>query len=181
MKILILSGSPNRDGLTAACVEAALNGCRATGVSTEHIFLKDFNIGLCHACENGWGTCRDKYECQVLDDFQEIHKNINAADGIILITPVYWGEMSEIMKTLTDRFRRCEAAFKGGTGLKDKPVLGIAAAGGGGGGITSCLSQMERFIQHVGGKRYDFIPITQLSRQSSLRHIEEMAKQFALN
>ena len=178
MKILILSGSPNRDGLTAACAESAQAGCQSAGLPSEHIFLKDFNIGLCKACGNGWGTCREQFRCQVKDGFQTIHEKIRNADALILVTPVYWGEMSEVCKAMTDRFRRCEAEFKGGTGLKGKPILTVAAAGGSGGGVTSCMSQMERFIQHTGGIRYNFIPVTRRTREAGLKHIQETAAQL---
>ena len=53
MKIMIISSSPNTDGLTAACVHAAQLGVEKEGFETIQIRLNDLNIGRCHACGNG--------------------------------------------------------------------------------------------------------------------------------
>ena len=109
MRILVLSSSPNADGLTAACARAALEGVQKEGARRRRIRINGAGIGLCKACGNGWGTCRDEHRCEVEDGFQKVHQDIVESDGLVLVTPVYWGEMSESAKALTDRLRRCEA------------------------------------------------------------------------
>src|SRR5271157_5171438 len=103
MNILVISASPNRDGLTSACVKAAITGLRAGGAQADEVRLNDLKVGMCHACDNGWGTCRQQSVCQVEDDFQALHARAIQADALVLVTPVYWGEMSEAMKAFTDR------------------------------------------------------------------------------
>ena len=106
MNVLVIYSSPNDDGLTAACSAAAVEGAREAGADVEEVRLNDLDVGMCAACNNGWGTCQTAHECQVKDDFQPLHARICAADALILVTPVYWGEMSESAKALTDRLRR---------------------------------------------------------------------------
>jgi len=180
MHILILFSSPNHDGLTAACARAAEEGALAGGASSELICLNDLQIEACHACERGWGTCLEQHECQVIDDFQALHQRVCAADGLILVTPVYWGEMSESAKAFTDRLRRCEATRGGESCLKDKPVMAVAAAGGSGGGMITCLASMERFFQHIRARVWDLIPVNRWSREYKLTAIRLAAQAMVI-
>ena len=171
MKVIVLSSSPNTDGLTAACADALLQGIQASGGSGVEIRLNDLDITSCEACNNGWGTCQPEHECQVEDDFQQVHRKVCEADAIGLVTPVYWGEMSESAKNFTDRLRRCEATRRSESRLANKPVIAIAAAGGSGGGMITCLASMERWIDHVRARRFDLIPVNRWSREYKLAAI----------
>jgi multimeric flavodoxin WrbA len=115
----------------------------------------------------------------VADDFQALHARILKADALVLVTPVYWGEMSESAKALTDRLRRCEATRGGESGLALKPVLAVAAAGGTGGGMITCLLSMERWIQHVRARTWDLLPVNRWSRPYKLTAIREAARAMA--
>jgi multimeric flavodoxin WrbA len=176
MDVVIVYTSPNDDGLTAACAAAAGEGATGAGAEVEEIRLNDLNVGLCQACDNGWGTCLPEHRCQVKDDFQALHTRICAADALILVTPVYWGEMSESAKALTDRLRRCEATRREASCLADKPVLAVAAAGGSGGGMITCLASMERWIRHVRAKVWDLLPVNRWSRAYKLVAIRSAAQ-----
>lgn len=175
MHIIVLQTSPNTDGLTAACAAAAEDGLRLGGASVEPIRVNDLHIQSCHACDHGWGTCLPEGRCQVEDDFQALHERIINADGLVLVTPVYWGEMSESAKALTDRLRRCEASRKEGSRLAGKPFLAVAAAGGSGGGLVTCLGSMERWGQHVRARIFDLIPVHRWSRAYKLETIHAAA------
>ncbi|MCJ7548175.1 MAG: flavodoxin family protein [Anaerolineae bacterium] len=176
MKVLVIYTSPNYDGLTAACSSAAVEGARAAGAEVEEVRLNDLAVGMCEACGHGWGTCQQRHRCQVADGFQDLHTKTCAADALILVTPVYWGEMSESAKAFTDRFRRCEATRGDESCLNGKPVLAVAAAGGSGGGMISCLASMERWIRHVRAKVWDLLPVNRWSRPYKLVAIREAAK-----
>jgi multimeric flavodoxin WrbA len=175
MNILVLSASPNKDGLTAACAAAAVEGARQAGGLAEEIRLNALQIGMCQACDDGWGTCQSKHVCQVSDGFQALHARVLEADAYVLVTPVYFGEMSESAKAFADRLRRCEAT-RGESGLTDKPVIAVAAAGGSGNGTITCLLSMERWIQHVKGQVFDLIPVKRWTRENKLTTIREATR-----
>jgi multimeric flavodoxin WrbA len=179
MRILVLSSSPNADGLTAACARAAIEGARREGSQASEIRINGAGIGLCKACGSGWGTCRDEHRCEVEDGFQKVHRDILESDALVLVTPVYWGEMSESAKALTDRLRRCEARAGEKSRLRGKPVIAVAAAGDSGNGAVSCLASMERLIQHVGARRFDMISVNRWNREYKLRTIGESAAAMA--
>ena len=166
MKIFVLSSSPNKHGLTAACASMAAQGIRAAGGTVKEVRLNDLKIDKCHACNDGWGTCLAEHRCQEDDDFQPLHAHLAQADGYVLVTPVYWGEMSESAKAFTDRLRRCEATREQGESIFfKKPIIAVAAAGGSGGGMITCLLSMERWIQHVQARLFDLIPVNRWTRE----------------
>lgn len=185
MKITIITSSPNKDGLTAACGRAAAAGAAEGGAEAVCIHLNALDIGRCHACGNGWGSCFNEHVCSgVEDDFQSLHKQMADSDAYVIITPVYWGEMSESAKAFTDRLRRCEAykeLIQGKTLMHGKPVAGVAAAGGSGNGTVSCLESMERFFKHMGTNIFDLITITRKSRPYKLEAIKACVKEMAVN
>ena len=179
MKALVLSASPNRDGLTAACAAAAVEGLVSGDVDVEEARLNDLKIGSCQACNDGWGTCHEQGACQVEDDFQALHARALQSDALVLVVPVYWGEMSESAKAFTDRLRRCEASRGGESRLASKPVIAVAAAGGSGNGMITCLLSMERWIDHVRARKFDLIPVNRWSRAYKLVAIRAAAEEMA--
>ncbi len=184
MNLIIIQCSPNADGLSAACASAAAEGARQAGATGEEIMLNRLDVGMCEACERGWGECLTGHACQVQDGFQALHQRIIAADGLVIVTPVYWGEMSESAKALTDRLRRCEATRErelGGSKLTGKPYIAVAAAGGSGNGTITCLGSMERWGQHVGARVFDLIPVNRWTRNYKLDCIRAAARELAAN
>jgi multimeric flavodoxin WrbA len=176
---MVITSSPNKDGLTAACGQAARLGAEEAGSEVVMIDLNSMGVGQCKACGNGWGTCINSNECQVQDDFQDLHNFLKDMDAFVFVTPVYWGDMSESAKAFFDRLRRCEAFKKETNFLQDKPVIAVAAAGGSGNGVVSCLANLERFLMHVKSERFDFIGITRKSRSFKLDTIKESTKAMA--
>jgi multimeric flavodoxin WrbA len=174
--VLVISASPNKDGLTAACAAAAIEGIRIAGAQPQEVRLNDLQIGMCQACEDGWGACLREHACQVEDDFQALHARALQTDALILVTPVYWHEMSESAKAFTDRLRRCEAPRGAESGLAGKPVIAVAAAGGSGNGMITCLASMERWVRHTRGRVYDLLPINRWSRPYKLVTIRDAAR-----
>jgi multimeric flavodoxin WrbA len=179
MKVIVFASSPNSDGLTQACADAACEGVRAAGVQADLLRINDARVGLCHACAQGWGTCRTEHRCQTSDGFQDMHEATKAADGYIVVSPVYWGELSESAKAFFDRLRRCEATRGEESALAGKPALGVAAAGGGGGGTVSCLDQMNRLFAHLRANVFDLVPITRKSRPYKVDTIRRAAEAMA--
>lgn len=178
MNVMIFTCSPNLDGLTAACGNAAKAGASEAGANVVHINLNRQRIGRCQACGNGWGPCRNEHECQVKDEFQALHASLVGIDAFVFVTPVYFGEMSESAKAFTDRVRRCEAFKNDQSFFEGKPIIEVAAAGGSGNGLTTCLSSMERLFISVKADKFDLIGVTQKNRSYKLETIKAAAKEM---
>jgi multimeric flavodoxin WrbA len=99
LKVLSINGSRRKTGNTEHLIESILTSAKKGGVQIESIFLGDYNIGACTGCEG----CRSSWECVIKDDFAQIVKKIDDAEGIVLASPTYWYSVTSDMKRFIDR------------------------------------------------------------------------------
>ena len=175
---IIITGSPNKNGLTAACAEAVYSGITGAGAKAEIIDLFTPKVTPCLTCDNGWGVCRSTGKCVIDDCFAEIQAKMKNARGIFIITPVYFEQPSEYMKSFLDRLRRCESFRAGGSWVKDKQISFVAAAGGSGNGTPACLLELERWCRHVRATAQERLPITRYNREPMLKVIEDAGRRM---
>lgn len=99
MRVLAISGSPIRDGNTETALRTILDGAQARGATTGFIRLYELRIEPCDAC----GACVSSGRCVIEDAATPILEEIEAADGLVFGSPVYWNAVSGPMKHLIDR------------------------------------------------------------------------------
>jgi len=121
MKVVGVISSPHGDGNGAILVREALGAARTAGAEVGEIFLSDYRIEFCRACD----ACLKSGVCPIPDDFERVKAALQEADGIILSTPTYGGAASARIKNLLDRLGQLAflTSFLGG-----KYVAGIATA-----------------------------------------------------
>lgn len=100
-KVTILIGSPRKNGSTGILAGEAERGLKEEGIETETVFLNDLTIRGCQACY--YCKKNDVAACAVQDDMQQIHRLIQASDGLIVATPIYFGGVTAQTKTWLDR------------------------------------------------------------------------------
>lgn len=93
-------GSPRKNGNTHILVSKILEGAKQQGATVETIFLGELSIRQCDGCYACWHGS----ECSKRDDMNKIYQKINQADTLVLGTPVYWYNVSALMKGFIDRF-----------------------------------------------------------------------------
>ena len=98
---------------------------------------------------------------------------------LCLVTPVYWGEMAEGLKSFLDRLRRCEHMAKEGGALAGKQALLVASPGGSGNGALTCLEQMDRFCRHTGAVIFDYIGVNRWNQDYKRESAYAAAKAMA--
>ena len=109
-----LVGSPIRGGNVDLLVDQVLAGAASQGVHIEKIFLNDLTIRPCQSCGPGPHNVGPHHmgshslgphpgHCRIDDDMRQIHALIDAANILILGTPVYFDTVSAQMKLLIDR------------------------------------------------------------------------------
>lgn len=98
-KILILCGSPRKNGNSDILCSQLAKGAQEAGHSTEKVYLNDLKVGACAACYG----CRETKRCVQKDDMEALLARIVDADVLVLATPVYFYTMSAQMKTIIDR------------------------------------------------------------------------------
>jgi len=165
MKVLGVQASANLDGLTSSLARAALEGARSAGAEIELVHLNELGIGSCQVCGDGWGKCLKEGLCIQEDQFQPLRDKMNAADALVISTPVYFSDVSETTKNFLDRLRRCEWPHEDKSVLKDKPVIAIAAAGGSGGGAVKALQSLENYTIWLRFKTFDLVPATRFNKE----------------
>jgi len=185
MQVLILSGSRNRQGQTARAIKAVQKGISDGKAKSEVIFLTELNLERCRQCDaDGWGLCRKEGRCVIDDDFASLSEKVKAADVLVFANPVYFGDLSESMRTFLERFRRTRfkpgAAPPVGFGMPGgTPAIGICFAGGSGNGTVSCAFFLERVLQTCGFDVVDMIPVRRQNIDIKLPMLEMTGKWLA--
>lgn len=100
MKIVVLEGSPNRQGSSNMLAESFIKGAREAGHSVEIFDAAHANIHPCTECIH----CGYEGPCVQHDDVDRARSLILGADMLVFVTPLYYYGMSAQLKTLVDRF-----------------------------------------------------------------------------
>lgn len=99
MKVLLLNGSPRVGGNTTIALNEMVKVFEAEGVETEMIMIGNQSIRGCIAC----GTCATKGQCVFDDAVNEIAAKFEAADGLVLGSPVYYASANGTLISCLDR------------------------------------------------------------------------------
>lgn len=131
-KILILFGSPKRDGNTAALIENFVKGAgtKKAHIETVHLASLKYKFPGCTACR----SCQksEEYGCVIEDDAKPVLKKMIEADVIVMATPLYFFAASAQLKIIMDRmfslYKWDNDAGTMETPLKGKTLVLIASA-----------------------------------------------------
>ncbi len=99
-KVLLLNGSPHVHGCTATALEEMIKIFNEEGVETKLLQVGNKNIRGCIAC----GGCEKKGKCVFDDDLvNEAAPKFEAADGLVVGSPVYYGSPNGTILSFMDR------------------------------------------------------------------------------
>ena len=99
MKVLILNGSPKANGNTAAALAEVEKTFAAEGIETELIHVGHLPIRSCTGCLQ----CYKAGKCVIDDIVNEIAAKLEAADGLVVGTPVYYAAANPTLTALLTR------------------------------------------------------------------------------
>jgi NAD(P)H-dependent FMN reductase len=107
MKVLSIIASPKGKGtgyeISTRIIRELEQLCAERGESlqSEHLILRDVELEMCRGCF----LCVTKgiERCPIRDDREMIEEKIDAADGVIIVSPCYVSNVPAIMKNLMDR------------------------------------------------------------------------------
>lgn len=99
MKVLGISGSPRHRGNTELLLTEALKGAASKGAEVETIFLSQLNIAPCQHCD----ACFEAGKCKINDDMQMVYRELEAADMVILTSPIHFMGVTAQAKAMIDR------------------------------------------------------------------------------
>ncbi len=101
MKVLGIAGSPRRGGNTDTLLDEVMKGAASKGAETKTIVINKLDISPCQHCD----ACLEEGECAIKDDMQDIYKEVEQADVIVLASPIQFMGVTAPMKAFIDRFQ----------------------------------------------------------------------------
>ena len=99
MKVIMINGSPRKNGVTAAMLHKIEKNLQDKGVDVEFYDLSDIEMAHCKGC----CSCYRTGHCCIHDDAEKLSERIAEADGLVLGSPTYASNVSGLMKALIDR------------------------------------------------------------------------------
>ena len=99
MKVLMINGSPRKDGNTSIALEEMRKTFEAEGVETEIFRVGNQNVRGCIAC----GRCGETGKCVFDDVVNELAPKFQAADGLVVASPVYYASANATLIAVLDR------------------------------------------------------------------------------
>lgn len=100
-KIVILAGSPRKDGNTEKLVDAFVKGAETSGHQITRFSVIDTQVHGCLACDY---CMRNEGRCIQRDGMQAILDALYQADTVVFASPVYYFGLSAQLKAIIDRF-----------------------------------------------------------------------------
>ena len=99
MKVLIINGSPRKDGNTTLAISEMVKTLKANGVDSEVLQIGGMDIRGCIAC----GHCFTAGKCAFNDIVNETAEKFEKADGLIVASPVYYASANGTLISFLDR------------------------------------------------------------------------------
>ena len=99
-KIVVITGSPRKNGNSFAMTDAFIKAAEAKGHTVTRFDAAMKDVGGCHACETCFKTGK---ACSFDDDFNTITSDILEADAVVFTMPVYWYSIPAQVKGVIDR------------------------------------------------------------------------------
>ena len=102
MKIVVLQGSPRKNGNTQFLVEGFKEGAEKAGHDVEIVNIGNMKIAPCIACEYCHG--KGNGECVQKDEMQDVYKKLNDAEMIVFASAVYYFNFTGQLQNAISRF-----------------------------------------------------------------------------
>ncbi|MBQ7502985.1 flavodoxin family protein [bacterium] len=99
LKVLILNGSPHVKGNVSVAIEELQAVFAKEGIEAEVVQVGNKNIRGCIAC----GSCHKNGKCVFNDIVNELAPKFEAADGLIVASPVYYASANATLIACLDR------------------------------------------------------------------------------
>ena len=136
MKVLLINGSPRKEGNTFLALSEIAAALESSGVETQIVNIGNKAIQGCIACNK----CSELGRCAFNDElYNAVRKELSDADGLIIGTPVYYAGPNGSLCALLDRiFYSCSEL------LKYKPGAAVAVCRRG--GASAAFDRLNKYF-----------------------------------
>ena len=141
MKVLLINGSPHKNGCTYTALSEVEKTLNSEGIETEIYWIGNKPIGGCIGCYQ----CVKRKKCVFNDIVNEFTANAEAYDGFIFGSPVYYSGINGNLMSFMDRVFYSASAQEPHP-FRFKPAAAVVSARRA--GTTSALDQMNKYFLH---------------------------------
>jgi len=114
-KVVVITGSPRKNGNSIAMTESFIQAAEAKGHIVTRFDTAHMKVRGCCACETCFETGK---ACSYDDDFNIIAPSIIEADVVVFTTPVYWYSFPSQLKSAIDKMYSFVVADRNVSGKK---------------------------------------------------------------
>lgn len=139
MKVLLVNGSPHKEGCTFTALSEVGKALKAEGIDTGTFWIGVKPLSGCIACK----TCVKKHKCVFDDAVNEFLDIAGDYDGFVFGTPVHWGGATGAITSFLDRAFYADFCG-GGNRFLLKPAAAVMSARRA--GTTATWDQMNKYF-----------------------------------
>ncbi len=138
MKVLLINGSPHKNGSTAEALKTVAKTLNECGIDSETILVGDKAIKGCLGCVK----CSKKASgrCVTDDIVNEVYQRIDEFDGFIFGSPVHYASADGAICAFMDRL-----FYASGNKFAFKPAAAVVCCRRGGG--TTAFDRINKYFQ----------------------------------
>ncbi len=135
MKVLLINGSPHRDGSTYTALHEMEEIFVENGMETELLHIGKEVIRGCVSCN----SCGKTGKCVFRDIVNEVAPKFEACDGLVVGTPVYYASANATVVAFLDRLFYS-------THFDKTMKVGAAVATARRGGLTATFDELNKYF-----------------------------------
>ena len=135
MRVLIINGSPRVGGNTSIALDEMLKVFDAEGVESEVVQIGNKDIRGCIACY----SCKKNGKCVFDDVVNELAPKFEAADGLVVASPVYFASANATLIACLDRLFYS-------TGFDKTMKVGASVVVARRGGLSATFDELNKYF-----------------------------------
>lgn len=174
-RIVILNGSPRRNGNTFALTSQFIKGALEAGNTVTEFQLSKMDINGCIGC---WQGGKDpEHPCAQRDSMDQIYPEYRDADVVVLASPLYYWFVSGFLKNAFDRLfaiAECDPNYRN---PKKQSVLIMAAEGA---GFEESEHWYDHLENHIGWESLGKILCGHVTQPGDIEGKDELKEAYEL-
>lgn len=135
MKVLLVNGSPHKEGCTYTALTEVAGALEKNGIETEIFWLGVDATAGCIGC----GACGKTDECFRKDIVNDFVAKAGDTDGYVFGSPVHYAAASGTITSFMDR-----AFYSGGKKMAGKPAAAVVSCRRG--GASAAFDQLNKYF-----------------------------------
>ena len=135
MKVLMINGSPHKNGNTAIALREMEGIFRSEGIETETMHIGGSIVRGCIAC----GSCAKNGRCVFDDAVNEAASKFAVSDGLVVASPVYYASANGTLVSFLDRLFYSSPFDK-------SMKVGACAAVARRGGLSATFDELNKYF-----------------------------------